>query len=100
MSAKTVIDEVVTKLEAQKRSIRCNELAGLLEELGFQVKEGKRGGHRVVVHVGIPSFHSTSYNCGHGKNPEIKPAYINQIKKVIERYEAELVAYLEENNNG
>ena len=33
-------DEVVAALLASKRSIRCDELAGQLTRLGFEVREG------------------------------------------------------------
>ena len=44
-----------------------------LERLGFEVRDGSKGGHKVYTHDGLPSFFSASFNCGHGKNPEIKP---------------------------
>jgi len=93
-----LFDEVVAVLSAAKRSIRCDELAGQLSRLGFEVREGKRGGHRVYVHDGLPDFTSASYNCGHGRNPEIKPAYINDVLKILRRHEAEIVKYLETRN--
>jgi hypothetical protein len=88
-------DEVVTALTAAKKSIRCEELAVLLKRLGFEVRDGRRAGHKVFVHDGIPSFTSSSYNCGHGRNPEIKPAYIVSVLKTLRHYETDIVEYLE-----
>lgn len=96
--SKLIFDQVVDKLSAAKRSIRCDELAEQLTLLGFEVREGKRGGHRVYVHDGLREFTSSSYNCGHGRNPEIKPAYIGDVLKILCRYEAEIVSYLEKRN--
>ena len=96
--SKLVFDQVVAKLSAAKRSIRCDELAEQLTMLGFEVREGKRGGHRVYVHDGLREFTSASYNCGHGRNPEIKPAYISDVLKILRRHEAEIVDYLEKRN--
>lgn len=90
-----LFDEVVTALTAAKRSIRCERLAALLKRLGFEVRDGRRAGHKVFVHDGIPGFTSSSYNCGHGRNPEIKPAYIENVLKILRRYETEIVEYLE-----
>lgn len=91
-------DEVVATLSAAKRSIRCDELTVQQTRLGFEVREGKRGGHRVFVHDGLSDFISASYNCGHGRNPEIKPVYINDVLKILRRHDAEIVKYLETRN--
>jgi hypothetical protein len=93
--SKLLFGQVVAKLEAAKRSIRCDELAEQLELLGFEVRDGKQGGHKIYVHDGLPEFKSASYNCGHGRNPEIKPAYIRNVLRILRQHEAEIVNYLE-----
>lgn len=95
MSGKVVYTEVVEVLHAAKKSMRCAELARQLVRLGFEVRDGKRGGHKLYFHDGIQGFHSASFNCGHGKNPEIKPAYIRKVLKVLEQYKQELIEFLE-----
>ena len=80
-------------------SMRCQEAKALLRELGFEVKDGRKGGHKIYTHRHIDSFTSGSLNCDHGKNPEIKRPYIKKIIKVLDKYENELVKYLE-NKNG
>lgn len=94
--SKRILEEVVAELSAGKKSIRCDELAEQLNRLGFEVREGKSGGHRVFVHGGLPSFKSGSYNCGHGRNPEIKPAYIKNVLRILCQYQAEILEYLGE----
>lgn len=79
-----------------KGALRCREVVGLLSQLGFVVRDGKRGSHKIYTHDGLPGFHSSSFNCGHGKNPEIKPAYIQNILRVIETYEVALREHLGE----
>jgi len=37
-----------------------------------------------------------SYNCGHGKNPEIKPAYVVNVLRALRQYESELDEFLRE----
>jgi len=36
-----------------------------------------------------------SYNCGHGRNPEIKSAYIGKILRILRQYEDEIIDFLE-----
>ncbi len=79
-----------------KGSLRCTEVSALLQLLGFEVRDGKRGGHKLYFHDGIPEFHSGSFNCGHGRNPEIKAAYITKIVRTIDAHEAALKEYLRE----
>ena len=83
MSAKLIYTEVVRTLQASKANIRWDTLAEQLARLGFEVRDGKRGGHKVFVHDGISAFISSSYNCGHGGNPEIKPAYIAKVLRIL-----------------
>lgn len=66
----------------------------MLESLGFTVRDGAKGGHRIYVHPGLPKFKSASFNCGHGKNPEIKPAYITNIIRILEDHQDALAEFL------
>lgn len=95
MSAKLRIANTIESLQQRKASLCCEDVKSLLVSLGFEVRDGKQGGHKVFVHQGLPSFLSGSFNCGHGKNPEIKPAYIGKIIQVLKQYHDELVRYLE-----
>jgi hypothetical protein len=87
--------EIIEQLQLRKFNLCCEDVKQLLTRLGFDVRDGKLGGHKIYVHQGLPSFHSGSFNCGHGKNPEIKPAYITKIVQVLKQYKNELDAYLE-----
>lgn len=87
--------EIIEQLQLRKSSLCCEDVKQLLTRLGFDVRNGKLGGHKIYVHQGLPSFHSGSFNCGHGKNPEIKPAYITKIVQVLKQYKNELDDYLE-----
>lgn len=88
------LDAVLERLRSGGAAIRCQELAGLLTSLGFDVRNGKKAGHKIFVHDGIATFTSASYTCGHGHNPEIKPVYIKNITRLLKQYEIELVQYL------
>jgi len=48
--------EVVETLQVSKANIRCDTLAEQLALLGFEVRDGKRGGHKVFFHDGISTF--------------------------------------------
>lgn len=94
LQAKQQVETVLQQLQQRKSNLCCDEVQSLLESLGFEVRAG-RAGHKIVVHQGITSFHSASFNCGHGKNPQIKPAYISNLKRVIETHRQPLELYLE-----
>jgi hypothetical protein len=93
--ARTSLQDIIETLEASQHTIRCQEMSKYLQQLGFEVRDGKKEGHKIFTHDGIPSFWSSSYTCGHGKNPEIKPAYVRKIVTMLRRYEAELTEFLE-----
>lgn len=95
MSGEETFQKVLDDLKGSKKSSRCSQVTKSLTKLGFDVRDGKRGGHKVYVHDGLVSFTSASYNCGHGKNPEIKPAYIAKILKILEENKVELVEFLD-----
>ncbi len=97
MAERERFDTVVGRLRSAGATIRCQELAKSLVLLGFEVRDGKKSGHKVFVHHGIASFTSGGYTCGHGHNPEIKPGYIKQVIKLLSQYETELIQYLGEN---
>ena len=94
MSDRVHLLSIIDMLKQRKSNICCTELSKLLTEHGFEVKDGKLGGHKVVTHDYIEGFLSTSFNCGHGKNPQIKPIYISKLRKVIEQYIDDIDAYL------
>ena len=90
MTSQQQLDAVLAQLCAGG-GIRCQKLADLLTSLGFEVRDGKKAGHKVFVHHGIASFTSGGYTCGHGRNPEIKPVYIKNVAKLLKQYESELI---------
>jgi len=67
--------------------------------LGFEVRDGARGGHKIFVHPELTAFISGSFSCGHGKNSEIKRPYIKNIVNILDVHEDALKALLEETNH-
>jgi len=87
------ISDTIQTLGNAGASMRCSDLQRALESIGFEVKDRKKPGHKVVYHSRLSEmseFTTTSYTCGHGKNPEVKPAYVKKMLGVIRRYESEL----------
>jgi hypothetical protein len=95
MSGRDRFTAVVDTLESAKASMRCKDMVLALESLGFEVRDGGKQGHKVLTHDRIPGFFSAAFTCGHGRNPEIKPAYVGRICKLLRRYECELKHFLE-----
>lgn len=77
------VDEAIAELKAAKANIACAKVTRILKSFGFTVIDKKKSGHKVYMHDGIDTFYSSSYSCGHGKNPTVKPVYINQIIRVL-----------------
>ena len=71
-------------------SIRCNTMTRLLEGLGFVVRDGRKQGHKVFTHPALDAFTASSFSCGHGRNPQIKPYYVASIRKVLESHSVDL----------
>lgn len=94
MSDKLSVPAAINTLKQNKSNLCCKEVKELLTKLGFDVRDGSNGGHKIFVHPNLSSFQSSSFNCGHGKNPEIKQAYINKIIKILEQHSEELEKYL------
>ncbi len=93
--AEKEISNALRALKEAGASFCCNDLVKLLEGLGFVVRDGKRGGHKLYHHKALANFFGSGFNCGHGKNPEIKPVYVRNVRKVIEEYKVEIQDYLE-----
>lgn len=94
--AKLSYDDVLRKLNERRYSLRCDELIDCLEDLGFVVEASSRGNHHTFTHPGIPDFHGSNFDCGHGKNPQLRAVYVGKVIKTIEKYGDEIGEYLGE----
>ena len=56
MTERQLFNTVLEQLRSGGAAMRCQELADLLTELGFEVRDGKKAGHKVFVHHGIETF--------------------------------------------
>lgn len=89
------VSDVMRVLENAGASMRCSELERLLKTLGFDVRDGKKQGHKIVTHAGLEDFYSFSYTCGHGKNPEVKRNYVRTALNTVKTHQDGLKKYLE-----
>lgn len=89
-----LFDDLLRQLSEAGASMRCSELTKILEQFGFVVRDGRLGGHKLYSHPGIPGFTGGSFNCGHGRNPEIKRSYIRDARKIVEEFRDEIKDYL------
>lgn len=86
------VDEAIADLEARPNGFRCRDLVSLLQSLQFKVRDGSRGGHKIVSHPGLANWTGTNFNCGHSSNDMIKSPYIKKIKGVLIEKRDELQA--------
>ena len=91
--AKLDYDAACRRLKNSPANLRCSEVCNILSNLGFIVRDAKSGGHKTYVHILISNIYG-NYNCGHGKDPHVRKAYIGNILGVLENYENELREYL------
>lgn len=82
------------ELEEAGANMRCAELTKILEKLGFTVRNGKRGGHRLFTHLGLPGFLGGSFDCGHGNNDEVKRFYVRSVRNILQEYDSQIKEYL------
>jgi hypothetical protein len=91
----SLFGRVIAELEAGMASTRCDDLVKMLESLGFIVRCGGNGKHHVYYNPALSKetdFKTASFDGGHGRNSEVKPAYIRNVLRVLSTYEAEIKA--------
>ena len=96
MNQREKIAATIESLRSRKASVRCSEMKKLLESFGFSIKDGKRAGHKVFTHNGIAAFTTGSYDCGHGRNTTVKPAYVTSVTRLLELHISDLADFLEQ----
>lgn len=79
---------------SQGANVRCADFCHLLDDMGFVVRSTSSGGHKVVKHKGLTDFF-WNFNCGHSGHVNVKPNYIRNFVKLIEKHEEELEKWLQ-----
>ena len=89
MPRESIVDAALSRLFSGSR-IRCKEMVALLEALNFTVEDKKTPGHKLVTHAQLEDFKSLGFNCGHGRNREINPAYVASVRNMLKMYRDDL----------
>lgn len=91
-----LVAQAINELQERTTNIRCSELVAMLESLGFTVRKGANGGHRVFIHNSLDGFYSSSFDGGHGRDDTVKPVYVRSVRRILLEHETDLRALLEE----
>lgn len=91
-----LLAQAINVLQERTTNIRCSELVAMLESLGFTVRKGANGGHRVFIHNRLDGFYSSSFDGGHGRDDIVKTVYVRSAKRILLEHETDLRALLEE----
>jgi len=89
-------DSVLGELSRRKYSIKRSELTGLLESLGFKIREGNKGKHSTYTHKAFVMHPGGAFNGEHGKDGLIKMPYILDAIKIIRAHQEEIMEYIGE----
>lgn len=76
-------DDILRRLREAPAAIRCSELTGYLEDLGFEVTSRASGNHKTAIHKENEEVPPIPFDCGHGTDPEIKKCYIRRVIQVL-----------------
>lgn len=86
-----LVKDAIEQLRRARNNQRCSDLCRLLQEFGFDVRNGSRGGgHKVFDHPSIPHFIGSNFDCGHGRDPLVRGVYVGTIIRVLKTYQLEL----------
>lgn len=86
----SAVDDVIDLFQQKRRSLPCSEATRELQRLGFRVRDGRRGGHKVISHPDLKEFRGASFNGGHGSDDELKPADVGNLVKMLKLHKDEL----------
>jgi hypothetical protein len=87
----SAVDDAINLLQQKKHSLRCSELTQTLEGLRFRVRDGRKGGHKVVSHLDrLEDFHGSGFNGGHGTDDEVKACYVSAMITMLRVHKDDL----------
>ncbi|WP_146162956.1 hypothetical protein [Variovorax sp. WS11] len=87
----SAVEALIADLKKNPAGWRCKDMCRALERLQFTIRP-VGSGHKVVSHAKLAGFTGTNFDCGHGKDPLIKPAYIRKLASVLEKWQDKLDA--------
>lgn len=71
-------------------NITCTQLTSALKSLGFTIRDGKNGGHKIAKHPAVQVIDSPDYDCGHKAGSKIKVPYITKLIKFVKNNETSI----------
>lgn len=92
------VSAAIRQLSAGGANTRCSDMNRILSGLGFRIENGSRGNHRTFHHDEIDKFLGGNYDCGHGRDAQLKKRYVEQVAKVVIEFEDDLRTILGEEN--
>ena len=73
----------------------CRDFTALLTEFGFEVRDGSKGGHKIVTHPALPLAEAKNYNCGHNPGTTVKKPYVREMLKFVQHQEDALREWID-----
>jgi hypothetical protein len=86
--SKVTYDSIIKYLRQSKKSIVCDDVIRYLTKLGYEVTKRSGGKHFTYDHPKL-DWHGSNFDCGHGRNPQVLPCYIDKIIKILEAHKDE-----------
>lgn len=90
----SLVDEVIARLKSRPAGLRCLDIVQALESLGYTVTPKKAPHHKVYGHSGTKNYSGGNFNCGHGKDPHVLPAYVRNVVAELSRAKDDLEGFL------
>jgi len=73
----------------------CRDFTSLLLDFGFEVRDGSKGGHKIVTHPALPLSEAKNYNCGHNPGTMVKKPYVREMLKFVQHQEDALREWID-----
>lgn len=79
-------DDHFHKLENFKHSgnVSCANFLKLLNNMGFEIINCRKAGHKIAKHPAICLQNYPDFNCGHKKGDTVKAVYIRKLYNFID----------------
>ena len=75
----------------------CHEFTSLLKKLGFDIRDGSNGGHKIATHDGIKLTveDGANYNCGPNPGTMVKRGYVKHFLGIVDDNEVKLRRHID-----
>ena len=84
------VDDAKSELDGTSGNFKCAKLIAVLKDLGFTVTKKANGNHYKVSHAKLGNFFGSNFSCRHGRNPQVLPVYVRNMRGLIVEFEDEL----------